>query len=919
MFEAVRKIEKRRKKVAELKARQIKTKLAKSKTQFVKKLKRNQLYKPKNMSSCKIVADDLVNSENIDDDDDDDNNDDDQKLYSTDHRTSTAKKAVTPSNLKNKRKQSNSRENSNHESSSSLEHVTIDTTEWGTFEQSSDVDDDWKLILSDEDTDDWTQIDLKEKRDTSVLPVVDMLSENIVSLELSSQIRENDQTPKLAKKLSHKKDAHKVNKTSDKEDSRVLNVKSHNRRRRSRTQAKPEKRTFPARSRSDVSVEDDSNVIENTTVEISSLDSDTLEDTSFRSTNKNSMYKDLVGSTPRKSPTKSRSAGRNDNIRAYNRTYSNSNIRSLTRSSKEPAVYCLKNIVIVIMEKNSKFWFNGKLLIKVLYGAVNVYGFVLDSSGGTKEMYSPKGFSLVGIQTSAEKPSENNIEDVWTTLAERGITRDSESKLQADIDGVRPGSVIFVLQNFDNNLTLFLKNHFPYVKLFPEIKQSYYHSWTDPKRARTVLQTNLYFQKHDNYENLFNYKPLIVDFSITMKTATKMLNRWRANEWSCTLIAGGKNVGKSTFAKCLINCLLRTSEKVVLVDLDPGQAECTPPGCISYSLIEEPLLGPNFTHLKTPVYQLFLDDVNISRCVTRYLEGVKMLIERLKSCPVLSRLPIVVNTMGFTQDIGWNIMIFTIKLIRPSIILQLSSKKEQENFPDNLNSEVVNKQEFTWEFFDENFIDWNRPCEHELCLLRSWANELQVQTNKWSMEPFQQRELVMMSYLSDIIPNKDDSFHRTDQVAFRSINEVTPYSAPFSSLCVIPQRLFGVPASHVLNIINGKIVALCGIDLTEESSQVSEDVLSLRVLTQRSPLCTCYGFGIIRGVDVARQEVFINTPLPLSMMQYVNCLAGCIPVPPPLLQLRQNAPYTDGNPVLPLSQDHRRRHTRMRFHKKTNK
>lgn len=572
--------------------------------------------------------------------------------------------------------------------------VTIEhTTEWGTFEQSSDnIDDDWKIDISDEDTDDWMQIAPKEKRNTSVVSVVDKLSENIVSLDLS-QICENKQTPKLSfKKLSHKKDIRKADKTFNKEDAHILNVEFHNRRRRSRTQAKQQgKQTFSARSKSDVSVEDNSNIIEDTTVEISSLNSDTLEDTSLRSTDKNSTYKNLFVSTSRRSPAKS--ASRNDNIRAHNRTsYLNSDIQPFMHSSKEPAVYCLKNIVIVIMEKNSKFWFNGKLLIKVLYGAVNVYGFVLDSSGDTKEVYSPKGFSFVGIETSAEEPPESSIEDVWTTLAERGITRDLESKLQADINSVRPGSAIFVLQNFENNLTLFLKTHFPYVRLFPEIKQSCYHSWTDPKRARTVLQANLYFQKHDNYNKLFNYKPLIVDFSTTMTIATKMLNRWRANEWSCTLIAGGKNVGKSTFAKCLINCLLRTSEKVVLVDLDPGQAECTPPGCISYSLIEEPLLGPNFTHLKTPVYQLFLDDVNVSRCITRYLEGVKMLIERLKQCPVLSRLPIVVNTMGFTQEIGWNIMIFTIKLIKPSIILQLVSKKEQENFPDYLSSEVVNKQ-----------------------------------------------------------------------------------------------------------------------------------------------------------------------------------------------------------------------------------
>lgn len=68
--------------------------------------------------------------------------------------------------------------------------------------------------------------------------------------------------------------------------------------------------------------------------------------------------------------------------------------------------------------------------------------------------------------------------------------------------------------------------------------------------------------------------------------------------------------------------------------------------------------------------------------------------------------------------------------------------------------------------------------------------------------------------------------------------------APFSSLYIIPQySVLGVPPSHVLRIINGNIVALCGIDLSEESQRQSENISNLRVLMQKSPLCTCYGFG----------------------------------------------------------------------------
>jgi len=65
-----------------------------------------------------------------------------------------------------------------------------------------------------------------------------------------------------------------------------------------------------------------------------------------------------------------------------------------------------------------------------------------------------------------------------------------------------------------------------------------------------------------------------------------------------------------------------------------------------------------------------------------------------------------------------------------------------------------------------------------------------------------------------------------------------------------------------------------------------------------------------------RQEVFIITPLSISIMQHVNCLAGCIPVPPVLLQLHQGAPYVGGNAELPTSREPRRGYFRMKYQNK---
>ncbi|XP_076276232.1 polynucleotide 5'-hydroxyl-kinase NOL9 [Lasioglossum baleicum] len=564
--------------------------------------------------------------------------------------------------------------------------------------------------------------------------------------------------------------------------------------------------------------------------------------------------------------------------------------------------YCLKNKIVAILPGRTQFCFTGKIVLKVMFGAVEVYGSLITATTKPMEIYSPRGYSSVCIKASDWR-SQDVQPDIWASLSAEGINRDIENKLVADLNNLKAGTTVLLLSSLENKLTKFLNAFYPF-RLFPSIKNTPYQSWMDPKRAEAILQSNLYV---DSYA----CKEMVVDHRVTQDVAGKMLTSWRANKRSCTLIAGGKNVGKSTSVRCLINSLLPVSKMVVLVDFDPGQAECTPAGCISYSLIEEPLLGPNFTHLKNPVFQLYLGDIDVSRCITKYIEGMKMLVDRLWSCPMMSRLPIVVNTMGFTRGLGWDIMVFTVKLLQPSLVVQIMSEKVRNNYPHSLSSGVINKQKFSRVSWSMNDFNWNQNCDHELFMIRTHAERKSAPVNEtWNMEPYQQRELVLISYLSEIMRGPIDPTCCTNSL---SLNEAMPYVTPFSSIIVSIPRA-SAPPTHVLSVINGNIVALCGIDLQDPESQPTDLVSGLRVL-DRSPLCSCYGFGIVRGVDTEREEVFINTPQPAWVMQYVNCLVGCIPVPVTLLQLNQqrNVPYTGGTNELPTSREYRRGYFRMRY------
>ncbi|XP_014478593.1 PREDICTED: polynucleotide 5'-hydroxyl-kinase NOL9 isoform X2 [Dinoponera quadriceps] len=904
----------------------IKLKVGRHKTLIIHKLKKYPARKCKKMFTPKSFALNIVDTVDIEAQ----NVPSEKNIPPDENVNSFAERTSTQLNAEQKKKQLFNKETADESSD-----VECDVTMWSDSEQQTqeETDNDWKLDVSNEKlekevNDDWMQIVRNEQRNLDSPIVVKMNLDNSIPSNIPEILEQQPKTRTESSAFYDKnifihseswsnKDNHMVIIDSDclkpkddthlpVEEKQALSVSWNV------DETDQIKGNFAVNDfvRADVSPARresvDQSISSNSDAEACCSSQKVLEDASEAVTTCNSRSEDVsdvssFGNSPMHGESFLRRKFRKSNSpQAFtegNDVYSH----KLTK----PQLYSIRNIVIVVMKSDSGFCFSGKLSMNVLYGAVEVYGAILDASKPATEVYSPKGYSSVFVESSEHFP-EGDVENIWTALSAEGVTRDSESKLQEVIDKVEPGTAVLVLRNLENNLTLFLQTYFP-LKLFPNVKNPGYYSWMDHQRAEIVLQARL----HDPTR-----KRLIVEPCIITDIVNRMLALWRANEWSCTLVAGGKSVGKSTSARFLINRLLHTCGKVVLVDVDPGQAECTPAGCISYSLIEQPLTGPNFTHLLTPAYQLFIDEINVAQCVTRYLEGVRMLVDRLKRCPVMSRLPVVVNTMGFTRHIGWDLAIVTVKLVRPSFILQILSRKGN-NYADLLSADIVNKQERKWEFCNETFVDWNRPCDHNLCVIYSNAeNKGTWRSNELNLEPYQQRELVMMSYLSRIIRDDyNDPFQHSVGLPF-SINEAVPYKTFFSSLCIIPQRLFGVPASHALKVINGNIVALCGIDLTEEeSSQEPNDASGPRVLTQRSPLCTCYGFGIIRGVDMEQQEVFINTPLPISMMQHVNCLAGCIPVPPVLLQLSPGTPYVGGNATLPTSREPRKGYFRMKYRK----
>ena len=177
------------------------------------------------------------------------------------------------------------------------------------------------------------------------------------------------------------------------------------------------------------------------------------------------------------------------------------------------------------------------------------------------------------------------------------------------------------------------------------------------------------------------------------------------------MVEGPKRVGKSTFAKLLLNRLLSKSEislsrfevrvtdvlrcrfeHVAYLDTDLGQPDFTPPGIVSLSVLDRPVLGqsafslylnaladfiettgPSFTHLSLPVASHFLGSTSPASDPAAYLAAIDALIAHytheieyplLDDLPtrapangkIKDRIPLVINTQGWIKGLGGDLL-----------------------------------------------------------------------------------------------------------------------------------------------------------------------------------------------------------------------------------------------------------------------
>ncbi|XP_072831595.1 polynucleotide 5'-hydroxyl-kinase NOL9 [Vicugna pacos] len=577
---------------------------------------------------------------------------------------------------------------------------------------------------------------------------------------------------------------------------------------------------------------------------------------------------------------------------------------------------------LLLLPLGQGFTFSGICRVTCLYGQVQVLGFAISQGQPAQDVFSTYTHSRLTINavhySVPEKSKEMKREA--RALLRSHLSRDDRRCLMKNFS---PLCSIIMLERLRTSTVNFITSHpglsYIFVQEIPTFQiNSEYFALRSVGIRRDKKKSGLRVT-----ESAFSVMEELVSVSCE-----------EADGCPVILVCGSQDVGKSTFIRYLINQLLNSISCVDYLECDLGQTEFTPPGCISLLNITEPVLGPPFTHQRTPQKMVYYGKPSCKNNFENYIEIIKYVFSSYRR-----ESPLIVNTMGWVADQGLLLLIDLIRLLSPSHVIQFSSGRSKympdltPDYVDDMDglytrskSKVRNRGFYLPEFADNfEFADEEKdsPVVFTGYKLMSVKSEFVSRKTPRNRESHNRvlRDLAVLSYLGQLQPPVPKPLC--------PLHGLTPYQVPFNAVAL---RIIhaDVAPTHILYALNASWVGLC---------KIVDDIRGYAngpILLAQTPICDCLGFGICRGIDMERRLYHILTPVPPEELRNVNCLlVGAISVPQCVFKsqrgLEGTIPYitTDYNFKLPGASEkigareieetqEEKVHPKPKFYRKTN-
>ncbi|CAG8484046.1 9641_t:CDS:2, partial [Scutellospora calospora] len=366
------------------------------------------------------------------------------------------------------------------------------------------------------------------------------------------------------------------------------------------------------------------------------------------------------------------------------------------------------------------------------------------------------------------------------------------------------------------------------------------------------------------------------------------------------VICGHRNVGKSTFARYLLNNLLNVYDvncpKVAYIESDVGQSEFTPPGSVSLNILDSPIFGPPFTHIQRPYRSYYVGNNTPRDDPDYYLDCLRELVivyRRDIACgpdfgmhadDEIQRIPLILNTHGWIKGMGYDLLLSILGFAKPTHLFQFHSLiHSYQNLPPFPVSILSPPNEDPPKVFSVEAIDNSKI------------------STKYTAVDY--RTLAMLSYFYStpaiLLKQENAKWWQFDKPLIHH----SPWCLDWTKGLMKGVFVFfnDVPWSQLLYALNGSIVGLVGnisdideshemIDETEPSSGLSQEK-EIYIQPPRYFPCPDYppptpseysflGHAIIRSIDPATHTFHILTPLSYVELQKTSFIVkGSLELP----------------------------------------
>lgn len=517
-----------------------------------------------------------------------------------------------------------------------------------------------------------------------------------------------------------------------------------------------------------------------------------------------------------------------------------------------------ENAAVIVFSENEYLHFQGACQILILYGGLICGGRRLTPKTGLVPLFSAINAPVMKLESTPFDPDTLDI--------------GCQVLASYDIQPIDRLCCVAVVRDFDVSL---LKNSFDYrVSGRKRKKHPYFYLEANINLNSITKLNTVRFLLCDNFENQLYNIPESWDNLFELFSS--------GTEFKSAIIYGKKSTGKSTLSRYLVNNLIEQYGRIALLDCDAGQTELTPPGLVSLSVLSNPLLGLPDTNLITTTvdYQLchFIGNTTPKNCPERYMRSILHLHSfyehtQLDEFFVEGRkIPIIINTHGWVEGVGKDILNDLIFYLKPQYLLQMAEPIKKKYIEDGL----IEK-------------DGYNP-------VQCYVDAIKFEGAIAFPTPIEKRSTQLLNYFGLI----NYKLAEEGPMLFKSSSKT--FKVPWKSVMLhFPDH--NVPPSQTFYALNGSIVGLVvsNQNLVKYGTETNSSLGLSFLMSQLDPNESyAVGIGIVKIIDAKDQVFYISTSVPFESLKRVNTLVkSCLKIDSKLLLLETTliSPYLTSDSI----------------------